>query len=68
MRANTAIQPTTPPAAQAPPTVAPFLLDARGKKRHLLSTLSDRRSMRQIGGFGAYLRQVRWSLWWALRD
>lgn len=37
------------------------------KPRHLLSTFSDRRSLRKIGGVGAYLTQVRWSLWWALR-
>lgn len=37
------------------------------KPRHLLSNFSDRRSLRTIGGMGAYVTQVRWSLWWALR-
>ena len=29
-----------------------------------MSILSDRRSLREIGGFGNYVRQVGWSLWW----
>jgi len=31
-----------------------------------LSIFSDRRSFRQIGGLGAYLRQVSWSLRWQI--
>ena len=26
--------------------------------------LSDRRSLREIGGVRAYVKQVGWSLWW----
>lgn len=29
-----------------------------------MSILSDRRTLREIGGVGAYVRQVGWSLWW----
>ncbi len=29
-----------------------------------MSILSDRRSLREIGGLRAYVRQVGWSLWW----
>lgn len=32
-----------------------------------MSILSDRRSMREIGGFRAYLTQVGWSIWWRTR-
>lgn len=29
-----------------------------------MSILSDRRSLREIGGVRAYVKQVGWSLWW----
>lgn len=29
-----------------------------------MSILSDRRSLRDIGGVRAYVKQVGWSLWW----
>jgi hypothetical protein len=29
-----------------------------------MSILSDRRSLREIGGVRAYLTQVGWSIWW----
>ena len=32
-----------------------------------MSILSDRRSLREIGGFRAYLTQVGWSIWWRAR-
>lgn len=32
-----------------------------------MSILSDRRSLREIGGVRAYVRQVGWSLWWRTR-
>jgi hypothetical protein len=32
-----------------------------------MSILSDRRSLREIGGVRAYIRQVGWSLWWRTR-
>ena len=68
MRANTAVQPTIPPTERVPPAPAAVVAAARGRKLHLFAALSDRRPLRQIGGVSAYLRQVRWSLWWALRD
>ena len=72
MPVNTAIQrpidpieaDTTDALARAP---IPALDPVGWRPRHLLSTFSDRRSLRKIGGVGAYLTQVRWSLWWALR-
>ncbi len=68
MRVNTAVQPTIPPTEHVAQAPASVVADARGKKLHLLAAFSDRRPLRQIGGVSAYLRQVRWSLWWALRD
>ena len=29
-----------------------------------MSILSDRRTLREIGGVRAYLTQVGWSIWW----
>lgn len=68
MPANTAVHQAID-TVDARPQQAPIaLLDSlEWKPRHLLSTFSDRRSLRKIGGMGAYLTQVRWSLWWALR-
>ncbi len=33
-----------------------------------MNILSDRRTLREIGGFRAYLTQVGWSLWWRSRS
>ena len=67
MPANTAVH-TRLDTRDAPPQAPIPMLDSLDwKPRHLLSTFSDRRSLRKIGGMGAYLTQVRWSLWWALR-
>lgn len=33
-----------------------------------MSILSDRRSLREIGGLRAYVVQVGWSLWWRTQD
>lgn len=72
MPVNTAvhrpIDPIDAAAADTLPRAPIAALDSVGwKPRHLLSTFADRRSLRKIGGVGAYLTQVRWSLWWALR-
>lgn len=67
MSVNTAVhQPaaTAEPASRAPLAVVE---EARWKRRYLLSSFRDRRSLGEIGGLGAYLAQVGWSLWWALR-
>lgn len=68
MPANTAIHSSLTTAQAALRAQSAAVSAARGKKRYLFSTLRDRRSLREIGGMGAYLTQVRWSLWWALRD
>ena len=67
MPVSTAVE--SPRATVRIPARAPRaeLEDLSWKPRHLLSTLSDRRSLRKIGGMNAYLTQVRWSVWWALR-
>lgn len=67
MPANTAVHTRIDPV-DARPRVPIGLLDAVSwRPRHLLSSFSDRRSLRKIGGMSAYLAQVRWSIWWALR-
>ena len=67
MQLNTAV-PTVVSRVEAVPFVPTEVVDAvRWKKKNVLSCLRDRRSLREIGGLNAYLTQVRWSVWWALR-
>ena len=67
MPANTAVHRRIDTVDASPQAPIQMLDSIDWKPRHLLSTFSDRRSLRKIGGVGAYLTQVRWSLWWALR-
>lgn len=68
MAINTAVHTKVETADTRPRAPIAPLDSFRWKPRHLLSTFSDRRPIRKIGGLGAYLTQVGWSLWWALRS
>ena len=67
MPVTTAVESPRATVRVAPRAPRQEVEDLSWKPRHLLSTFSDRRSLAKIGGMGAYLAQVRWSLWWALR-
>lgn len=67
MHANTAVNTSVTPVIAGPRIPSEVEESLRWKKRYVFSCLRDRRSLAEIGGWNAYLTQVRWSVWWALR-